>query len=342
MFYDHPIRDLQHDKQALSLLDSFGLKAPADPDITIGIYEEAKLIACCSRKGNILQGLAVDASYQGQGVSAILVTKMIEEAVQNGFLHLLVFTKPSMAELIRSLGFTVVADAQPYAVFLEYGPGGTQDFKQELSRLSGGKPGNSACIVMNCNPFTLGHRYLIEKASSENPFVYILAVQEDVSLFPFSVRLKLIRKGVADLENVLVIPGGDYVVSSLTFPSYFTRTGDLAAAQSAMDAEVFAALIAPALSVKRRYVGTEPRDPVTNIYNTTLKERLPPHGIEVIEVSRLERDGKVVSASDVREAIRRDDWAAVEALVPPTTLEYLKSEKAREVLQKIRTSNSRH
>jgi [citrate (pro-3S)-lyase] ligase len=266
------------------------------------------------------------------------MTKMIEEAAQNGIMHLLIFTKPAMAELIRSLGFTVVAEAKPHAVFLEYGLGGTQDYRRELLRLSGGKPAGSACIVMNCNPFTKGHRYLVEKAGAENPFVYILAVQEDVSIFPFSVRLELLRKGVADLDNVLVIPGGDYVISSLTFPSYFTKSGDLAAAQSAVDAEVFAALIAPALSVRRRYVGSEPFDPVTRVYNMTLKERLPPRGIEVREIVRLERGGKCISASDVREAIRRDDWAAVETLVPPATWEYLVSGKAEAVLRKIKQS----
>jgi [citrate (pro-3S)-lyase] ligase len=342
VFYDCPIRDIAHNKDALGLLGNFDLQAPIEPDITIGLYDERKLIGCCSRKGNILQGLAVDASYQGQGVSAILVTKMIEEAAQSGFIHLLVFTKPAMADLIRSIGFNVIADAKPYVVFLEYGPGGTQDFKQKLRDLSEGKPHESACVVMNCNPFTRGHRYLIEKVSSENQFVYILAVQEDVSLFPFSVRLELIRKGVADLDNVLVIPGGDYVISSLTFPSYFTRSEDLAAAQSAMDAEVFATLIAPALSVKRRYVGTEPYDPVTHVYNMTLKERLPPHGIEVVEVDRVQKAGRAVSASDVREAIRRDDWSVIENLVPPVTLEYLRSDQAKGVLQKIKSSITRH
>jgi [citrate (pro-3S)-lyase] ligase len=272
----------------------------------------------------------------------MLTAKMIEEAARNGIIHLLIFTKPSMAELIRSIGFNVIAEAKPYAVFLEYGPGGTRDFKRELLRLSAGRPANSACIVMNANPFTRGHRYLIEKAGAESPFVYILAVQEDVSLFPFSVRLELIRKGVADLDNVLVIAGGDYVISSLTFPSYFTRSEDLAAAQSAMDAEIFATLIAPALSVKRRYIGTEPSDPVTHIYNTTLKERLPPHGIEVVEIVRLERKGKTVSASAVREAIRQDDWPAVEPLVPPATWEYLRSDKAEDVLQRIRSGAVRH
>jgi [citrate (pro-3S)-lyase] ligase len=342
LFYDRPIRDIEHNESALNLLRVFGLNAPVNSDVTIGLYDDRKLIACCSRKGNILQGLAVDSSYQGQGVSAILVTKMIEEAAQNGLIHLLIFTKPVMAELIRSIGFTVIADAAPYAVFLEYGPGGTRDFKRNLSRLAAGKPAGSACIVMNANPFTRGHRYLIEKVSAENPFVYILVVQEDLSLFPFSVRMELIRKGAAGLDNVLVIPGGDYVISSLTFPSYFTRSEDLAAAQSAMDAEVFASLIAPALSVTRRYVGTEPCDPVTHIYNMTLKERLPPHGIEVREVARLEHEGKVISASDLREALRRDDWTAAEALVPPATWEYLRSDEAKGVLRKIKSSAARH
>ena len=37
---------------------------------------------------------------------------------------------------------------------------------------------------MNCNPFTLGHKYIVEKAARENDNVIIFVVEEDKSSFP--------------------------------------------------------------------------------------------------------------------------------------------------------------
>ena len=66
-----------------------------------------------------------------------------------------------------------------------------------------------------------GHRYLVETASKENDHVYVFVVSEDVSIFSFSERFKLVKAGVADLPNVIVVPGKEYMVSYATFPAYF-------------------------------------------------------------------------------------------------------------------------
>ncbi len=79
-------------------------------------------------------------------------------------------------------------------------------------------------VVMNANPFTLGHRYLVEKAAKENDFVYVFVVSANTSLFSADERLQLVREGLSDLDNVVVVAGGDYMVSYATFPAYFCRT----------------------------------------------------------------------------------------------------------------------
>jgi len=76
---------------------------------------------------------------------------------------------------------------------------------------------------MNCNPFTLRHRYLIEKALEQCGYLIIFVVQEDKSAFPFEDRLRLVREGTADLDHVAVIPSGKFVLSSLTFSEYFNK-----------------------------------------------------------------------------------------------------------------------
>lgn len=167
-----------------------------------------------------------------------------------------------------------MASAKSYAALLEWGKPGIEEYCCNIHKNTEKSGDYASAIVMNCNPFTLGHRYLIEREAEESSHVFILAVQEYISIFPFDVRLKLISQGTSDLSNVTVIPGGRYVVSSLTFPSYFTKDTRLASSHSAIDAEIFLTHIAPSLNVKRRYIGSEPFSPVTQIYNKTMKELL--------------------------------------------------------------------
>lgn len=183
-------------------------------------------------------------------------------------------------------------------------------------------------VVMNCNPFTLGHRYLIEKALEQCGFLAIFAVQEDQSDFPFEDRLRLIDEGVADLKNVVVIPSGRFVLSSLTFSEYFNKS-ELQDREidSSLDVTVFAREIAPCLNITKRFAGEEPFDRVTRQYNETMRKILPEYGIEFIEIPRLETGGTAVSASRVRSLLKAGDLAAVRPLVPESTFRYLRARR---------------
>ncbi|MEG2144378.1 MAG: hypothetical protein RRY40_03500 [Oscillospiraceae bacterium] len=189
---------------------------------------------------------------------------------------------------------------------------------------------------MNCNPFTLGHKYLIESASAASDKVIVLVVEEDVSEFPFLDRIELVRRGTAHLSNVLVISGGRYAISKLTFPSYFTHEDKLAHAQAAIDADIFARHTAPALGIKKRFVGTEPLSPTTAIYNEALHSRLSKDKIEVVELSRASHQGQPISASHVRQLLHSGCLSEVKALVPAVTWDYLNSAKASEILKKLK------
>ena len=195
---------------------------------------------------------------------------------------------------------------------------------------------------MNCNPFTLGHKAVIAKACAENKAVVVLVVSVDRSFFPFAVRLRLVQQGLAEFENVLVIPAGKYIVSAATFPSYFTKGEATVAAQTSLDANIFARYIAPALGVTRRYVGEEPYCATTCKYNEALTEILPQHGISLEIMPRIAVQGQVISASRVRELIRQDNWTALQELVPETTYRYLISPEAQPVIERIKANDSRH
>ena len=178
-------------------------------------------------------------------------------------------------------------------------------------------------------------------------------VEEDKSLFPFEVRLRLVREGTADLPNVTVLPGGLYVISSATFPTYFTRLAAVGREErvtelhAALDLEMFRRHIAPSLGITSRFVGTEPFCPVTSLYNEKMKEILPVEkdGFPVItvrEMPRYEKEGLAVSASRVRALLHEGSLADVRELVPETTWKWLTSPEALPILEKIRKAESRH
>ena len=71
-------------------------------------------------------------------------------------------------------------------------------------------------IVMNCNPFTYGHRYLIEEACKIVDLLIIFVVEENQSLFSFAERFAMVCEGTSDLEKVMVVPSGEYILSNET------------------------------------------------------------------------------------------------------------------------------
>ena len=184
--------------------------------------------------------------------------------------------------------------------------------------------GKSGSIVMNCNPFTLGHRYLIESSAAKVDILYIFVVEEDKSFFPYSDRMDLVKQGTADLDNVVVLPSGKFIISSLTFTDYFgkqelqDRTID-----PSFDVTLFARHIAPTLDIKVRFAGEEPLDKVTLQYNQSMESVLPQYGIEFDIIPRKEFGNEVISASRVRALLKDKHFDEISKIVPETTLNYL-------------------
>lgn len=183
---------------------------------------------------------------------------------------------------------------------------------------------NNGAIVMNCNPFTNGHKYLISEAAKQVDTLFVFVVEEDKSFFPFKDRFKLVKDNCANFENVIVLPSGKFIISALTMPGYFEKDKlQDEILDASEDLDIFAGKIAPILNIKVRYVGTEPIDKFTAQYNREMKKRLPQWGIQVVEIDRLMLDGKVVSASMIRNCIKEGDYSAIQQWVPQITLDYL-------------------
>jgi [citrate (pro-3S)-lyase] ligase len=181
-------------------------------------------------------------------------------------------------------------------------------------------------IVMNCNPFTLGHRYLIEEARKQVDHLYIFVVEADKSIFKFVDRIKLVQEGTSDFANVTVLPSGSGIISTLTFPEYFEKEEKPEVPVTpTLDLELFGMGIAPELGINYRFAGEEPLDLVTRQYNRTMEQELPKYGINFVVIPRKETDGGVISASTVRKLLSQKNFSELAKFVPPSTLRYLES-----------------
>ena len=318
-----------------------GLKSDETISQTVLILEDGELIATGSRHENILKCIAVDSARRGEDLTAKLLTQLRQQAFQDGFRHLFLYTKPENKYLFSSLFFYPVVQTDK-VLLMENQKNGIMRFLEDISRdqtssviqasddvpsVATSQLSSSPIVgasVMNCNPFTLGHRFLIEQAAKECSRLFIFVLSEDKSYFSAEDRIKMVRLGTQDLTNVTVLPTGPYLISSATFPTYFLKERENAHnLHCQLDIEIFTKYFVPAFSITRRYVGTEPLSPMTNRYNEVLKSSLIEKGIEVCEFPRLTLDGIPISASTVRAHITAKDKEAVKCLVPQTTYQYL-------------------
>ncbi len=326
--------------------------------------DDGEMIAGGGLKDDVIKCVAVDDAHKGEAIANTLVSHLISHANQEGYGCIKLFTKPKNRQLFESLSFRLLAEA-PEAILMETGIGGisntvealkkikeesekykeynkeckedSKECRENTSYLNTSTPQHlnttmqpTGCIVMNCNPFTLGHRYLIEQAAKQVERLYVMVVKEDCSLFAYTERKAMVEQGVADIENVSVIDGSDYAISRATFPTYFLkRLDDAADTQMLLDLDLFRRHIAPALGATVRFVGTEPTDQLTRRYNQLMHEALK----DVREINRLEKDGNAVSASRVRKAMEEGDMNTIRQLVPPTTLPYIIAHLATQALQ---------
>lgn len=328
--------------------------------------DDGEMIAGGGLKGNVIKCVAVDDAHKGEAIANTLISHLIAHANEEGHSNVMLFTKPKNRQLFESLSFRLLAEA-PEAVLMETGIGGINNTVEALKKIREEsekyKEYNKECkeeektnlntstpqhhntttpqplttttplrgvVVMNCNPFTLGHRYLIEQAAKQVERLFVMVVREDCSLFAYAERKAMVEQGVAHLRNVTVIDGSEYAISQATFPTYFLkRLDDAADTQMLLDLDLFRRHIAPALGTTVRFVGTEPTDRLTRRYNQLMHDVLA----DVRETARLEKKGNAVSASRVRKAMEQGDMSTIRQLVPPTTLPYIIAHLATQALQ---------
>lgn len=363
--------DKYANQQMDALLSKEGIRRDKNLDYSCGIFdEEYKLLATGSCFKNTIRCTAVSEEHQGEGLLNQIMSHLMTIQAERGNGHVFLYTKPDSALFYSDVGFYEIARTDK-VVFMENRRRGFADWIESLKEsvrdnerigkgqatasvetavsaqstfsaktAAAGKTDVSA-IVMNANPFTKGHRYLVEKASRENRLVHLFIVSEEAGPIPFSVRRELVHRGTADLENVICHDSGDYIISSATFPGYFLEDEEAAVkAQAELDIKVFS-LIAKELGVGVRYAGDEPYSVTTGIYNQVMQSLLPEADVECVIVPRLKAGERAISASLVRKAIHDGDLEKVMDMLPVSTLDFFRSDRSRPVIRAIMESAGR-
>lgn len=323
-------------KNIEDFLSSFSLKLDDDVEYTAAAVKNGDIIGTCSCSGNVIKCFAVKSEFQDEGIASRLLTHITDVEFDRGIYDTFIFTKQENKNIFEGMGYKAV-HSTGNVILLEGGTANIKKYVDDIVLKNHISRNKKAAVVMNCNPFTSGHRYIVEKASSENEEVVVFIVEENRSVFPFDVRFEMAEKGLSDLKNVKVIPGGKYIISSATFPSYFIKKEDERLNEyTKLDAGIFGKYIAPAFNINKRYIGCEPNCRVTDAYNKSLIRILPDYNIDVELIERLMKNDRVVSASDVRKYLMLGDMMKIKEIVPETTYKFLLSKRGREIINRMK------
>lgn len=314
-----------------------------DVDYYAAIVDESsdEMIAGGGLKGSVIKCVAVADGHKGEAVANVIVSHLIAKANAEGCQCVKLYTKPDNRQLFESLSFRLIAES-PNAILMETGVGGIEKYSEELRVKSEELKNDESVvsnarkpigvIVMNANPFTLGHRFLVEQSSELVERLYVVVVREDCSMFSYNERKAMVSQGVRDIGNVVVVDGSDYAVSAATFPTYFLKQlSDATDTQIILDLDLYRRRIAPVLGATIRFFGSEPTDPLTRRYNELMHQQLGEEHVH--EIQRKQQEGSAISASCVRKAMMEGClWDAIQ-LVPPTTIPYIIGHLASMALQ---------
>ncbi|MWN31528.1 [citrate (pro-3S)-lyase] ligase [Gilliamella sp. Pra-s65] len=330
---DYTVIDISQSKQDYQGVEQLLSRADLKLDSQVTIFVVAKfnttIIACAGIDRDIIKCVAVDPDYRGNQLNLTLMDHTIKYANENGYFHLFLYTKPENIDFFKGCGFYPIVEITDLAVLMENTPVGIRQYCKKLNtqQKEGEKIGS---IVMNANPFTKGHQYLIQYAASQCDWLHVFVVNENASLFSFETRLQLVKDGSKHIKNVTVHASSPYIISRATFPTYFLKDkAKIDRAYMGIDLLIFRNYIAPALNITYRFVGTEPYDEVTKAYNEAMSYWLEDKAISVqsaitvVEVPRITEGDTIVSASLVRKLLASEQYEQVKKLVPPTTWNYL-------------------
>jgi [citrate (pro-3S)-lyase] ligase len=191
-----------------------------------------------------------------------------------------------------------------------------------------GLPEGSSLVVLNANPFTTGHRYLVSIARKRSSHVLVLVIQgrpesggrgnhENTGIvFPFDERMGMTKAGLADMDGISVLPSGPYIISRDDFPQGFlSEEMGSVPAHAALDSMVICH-VCRALGIKSIFAGDEPRDEMSEIHLNALRTACAGSGIQLRVAERKRLGERYISSSMVRQDIADGNMDEAVLLAP--------------------------
>ena len=319
----------QEEKEVRALLAASQLEFDSQVEVMVLCRVEGRLVACAGLDHNVIKCVAVAQGFRGESLSLRLGSEIVALAAARGHFHLFLYSPPHNRDLFRGWGFYPLVEVPGLVLLMENSPIAITAYCNSLRRQK--KAGKRiGCCVLNANPFTLGHRFLVEQAASDCDWLHVFVVREDASAFSYKDRFALVAAGLKEMSRFTLHQGSEYIISRATFPGYFLKEKAMIDhSWAAIDLLLFREYIGPALGITHRYVGTEPLDEVTNHYNADMRYWLQDapsqaQPITFIEVPRASVNGDAISASTVRRLLTEGDFASIQKIVPATTFNFLR------------------
>lgn len=305
------------------------------PERTLVIRDNGKIIATASVDGKILKYFFVDENYLGQGILVILYNDLLNYLLENEILDHFVFTSPKNYEIFNGIGLKEVIRTDE-VLLLEGGFSNYSDWVEKVRVLLNPLVMSRGAIVANCNPMTLGHKFLMEFASEKVDELIVFIVEEDKSAFTTEERFSIVAKEFGNHSKIKVVHGGPYIISSATFPTYFLKElNSLTDVYTKLDATIFSEKIARDLNINIRFVGNEPLDKMTARYNENLKKYITREGLSLEIIERIQDNKDYISASRVRKLLKENNIEEALELCAPSTVEFLTSERGKEKIKEL-------
>jgi [citrate (pro-3S)-lyase] ligase len=316
----------------IALLEKYNLDYEFNIDYAVLVYDEDdKLIATASLARNVMKCFLVLEEAQGTQVMTKMYEHLLDVLKERDIEHYFVYTMPQNEELFEQLGMHVLVRTMN-TVLLEGGKN-IKDVLQQLKETYHLDNRKKHCVIINGNPMTLGHLYLIETAAKNTDQLLVFVVSEDASSFPFVDRFNIIKKATEHIENVVVLPTMNYLVSKITFPKYFLKEDQLIdSEQTLVDVLIYKEYFVKFFNIKKRYLGEEPFSYNTNKYNQVLKQYMNGH-IEIIPRKAIGEN--IISASKVRKLLKANKLEKIASYVPQATYEYLQSQDGQNVINHL-------
>lgn len=315
----------------IGMLERYNLEYEYDIDYAVLVYDEDKLVGTASLARNVMKCFLVVEEAQGMQVMTKMYEHLLEVLEEREIDHYFVYTMPKNEDVFELLGMHVLVRTMN-TVLLEGGRH-IKDVLESLKETYYLDNRKKHCVIINGNPMTLGHLYLIEEAAKNTEQLLVFVVSEDASSFPFADRFEIIKKATAHIDNVVVLPTMNYLVSKITFPKYFLKEDQLIdAEQTLIDVLIYKEYFVKFFNIKKRYLGEEPFSYNTNKYNQVLKQYMNGH-IEIIPRKAIGEN--IISASKVRKLLKANKLDKVREFVPEATFDFLQSKKGQSVINHL-------